>query len=129
MAAKKMTKSKGSKMKKYGDGGSSRSFNLFGKTYTKTDQTTTNDDGSTTKTKVKTVRYNDGDYKKVKIKRATTNEVGDPIKGSVSKTRFFGDGDVQEKKRSYTIPSNSKLMQEKKGGSIKSKRIIKSKKK
>jgi hypothetical protein len=129
MATKKMTKSKGPKMKKYGDGGSSRSFNLFGKTYTKTNQTTTNDDGSTTRTKVKTVRYNDGDIKKVKIKKATTNEVGDPIKGSISKTRFYGDGDVQQKSKSYTIPSNSMLMREKKGGSIKGKKIIKSKKK
>ena len=127
MATKRMTKSKGPKIKKYGEGG--RTFSLFGKTYTKNDETTKNDDGSTTTTKVKTVRYNDGDYKKVKIKSSTVNELGDPIKGSKSKTRFFGDGDVQQKSSSYTIPSNSKLMQEKKGGSIKSKKIIKSKKK
>jgi hypothetical protein len=128
MATKKMTKATGPKMKKYNEGGTSRSFNLFGKTYTKTDQTTTNDDGSTTKTKVKAVRYNDGDYKKVKIKKATTNEAGDTMKKSVSKTKFLGDGDVSTKSRSYVIPSNAKISQQKKGGSVKGKKVIKSKK-
>lgn len=124
MATKKMTKSK---VKKYEPGGTSRSFKLFGKTYTKNDTSVENDDGSTTRTKVKSVRYNDGDLKKVKIKTATTNEVGDPIKGSISKTRFLGDGDVVNKSKSYVIPSNAKISQQKKGGSIKTKKVIKSK--
>ena len=50
------------------------------------------------------------------------------MKKSVSKTKFLGDGDVSTKSRSYVIPSNAKISQQKKGGSVKSKKVIKSKK-
>ena len=128
MAIKRMTKSKGPKMKKYEPGGtttSDRSFNLFGKNYGKTLTRTQNDDGSVTKNKVKTVSKDGELLKKKEISRTTDN--GYLTKSNRTKTEYMGDGDSKTKSRGYNLPSN--LSEEKKGGSVKSKKIIKSKKK
>ena len=130
-SATKQTLKKGgtskSKIKKYNEGGtltSDRSFKLFGKTYDKTVSSTQNDDGSVTKNKVKTVS-NDGKLlKKKELSRTTDN--GYLTKSNRTKTEYMGDGDSKTKSRGYNLPSN--LSEEKKGGSVKSKKVIKSKK-
>jgi hypothetical protein len=136
MATKKMTKATGRKIKKYDAGGtatSSRSFNLFGKKYGKSVVKSTDEEGNTSTYKVKTVGKVDPegneDFKKIKYKTKTVSPTGDPIQKKSSTTVFMGNGDVRTRSNSYSIPSNSKLMQEKKGGSVKGKKVIKSKKK
>jgi hypothetical protein len=125
MATKKMIKSK---VKKYNEGGTSRKINLFGKTYTKKVNTVTNDDGTVTKNKIKTVSR-DGDLEKIKLKTKTTlaDDPYTPISKGVNTTKFMGNGDSVTKTKSYNLPSNASTY--KKGGSTKSKKVIKSKKK
>ena len=134
MATKKMTKSKGPKMKKYDVGGtatSDRSFKLFGNTYGKTVTRTQNDDGTVTKNKVKTVSKDGVVSKKKELSRTTEN--GYIINKDKTKTKYLGDGDIDVKNRSQSYPTNRASYMEanykKKGGSVKSKKIIKSKKK
>lgn len=129
MATKKMTKATGPKMKKYNEGGSStsRKFDLFGKTYEKKVTRIKNDDGTTTVNKVKMVSSKDGDPIRLKEKSRTMIDAYDEAKSSVTKTKFMGGSDSKTKSRGYNLPSN--LSEEKKGGSVKSKKVIKSKKK
>jgi hypothetical protein len=133
MATKKMTKATGPKMKKYEPGGtaiSDRSFKLFGNTYGKTVTRTQNDDGTVTKNKVKTVSKDGEIQKKKELSRTTEN--GYIINKDKTKTKYLGDGDIDVKKRSQSYPTNRASYMEanyKKGGSIKSKKVIKSKKK
>jgi len=128
-----MTKATGPKMKKYEPGGtaiSDRSFKLFGNTYGKTVTRTQNDDGTVTKNKVKTVSKDGEIQKKKELSRTTEN--GYIINKDKTKTKYLGDGDIDVKKRSQSYPTNRASYMEanyKKGGSIKSKKVIKSKKK
>lgn len=131
-SSNKQSLKKGGKVKKYEPGGtttSDRSFNLFGRTYDKTVTRTQNDDGSITKNKLKTVS-NDGKLLKKKEVNRTTDD-GYITKSDRTKTEYFGDGDSKTKSKSWNLRTNSKAYMDanyKKGGSTKSKKVIKSKK-
>ena len=107
---------------------SDRSFKLFGRTYDKTLTRTQNDEGSVTQNKVKT-DSNDGKLlKKKELSRTTDN--GYLTKSNRSKTEYMGDGDSKTKSRSWNLPTNTKDYMDanyKKGGSTKTKKVIKSK--
>jgi hypothetical protein len=132
MATKRMTKATGRKIKKYEPGGtatSDRSFKLFGNTYDKTVSRTQNDDGTITKNKVKTVSK-DGELQKKKELSRTTED-GYIINKDRTKTKYLGDGDIDVKRRSQSYPTNRASYMDanyKKGGSTRSKKVIKSKK-